>query len=1337
MDDTAATVSADKIGTYLKAISNSPSKKKLFFDTITSKIDREARWKKSSQAEFFAKFKSGQRELSEQQVERLVKIVNSWDLSDTELADLRVSVKGWINSPSSFFESDKPRASGTDGLIQLCLNSIGHLEETGGTHRKLDAILLDQALQHKEDCLQERPRENSEWNDSTTSYRSKVVTNFINCYFNDLSEDDKHRKHRKICKLRVSGQKWSSIRPRWILLALNNANTKRFEHGRLELIEIAALNAYILRLKAYQEKNILKPAFREIVNEYKRRSLQPIKGNRVGQEGLEWLDSFYLDDSSGSSGTEELVFPPVGLGNDASDTGPPTLYTRYRGGGSGGPRLVNGNYPNHLSPWTNFEQRGQAVLVPRCSPHLTITDGIRLHQTSSDIPGGHGIISGWFQEHDNRDAGADADVSQQGGEQNAAGCKQQSSQLQHRHQAETRAESFGQREAKRRRPNNVIGDCGRITNQSGPIHQGQAEEPDRQASHDFNTQGSHDPAEVFSQGIVAACTIAARYIVPTHPVAIRALLNPNEGVTDFSSDTPNGQYLDSNRYLNGNTKTLLDLLYALGCSQIRQDILFRGLQPQKRWNIDGGVHEISLQDFNLSLQIAQLFSDQSILENAIDSCVQHGLIERDRLSDGSLAYSVSNQPRDQVSQLLDSGELRLLGLMFTAHIYPQDEILEPSFHTVGKLLLPMMRRAWQYVEEGICPSLLIPTRDTFIEATLAACRLSSTSHADSLISALTLMQNHQLPDHLRIAIANQRSISLRFKGEHHQSDVVIRDIMERISVGSSNIRVHCAYGHLQLSRAENAIMREDFDRAKSYLAVWEVKSPSPSGLELKVVRLKNTVLGRISRYEGHFQHSSHCLENCLGITPGNASRYHIMHHLGDVYCELNKPEQAIALVELEVEEMMASGKSHTRQFRRLALPLAEAYILQSRQCEAREYLCKLVKIFEDLANPNVADQVGHIRVTWWGRAGRITLESSFLAISSTSIIYRRQPLAACKKPSTQRSQKWTDMSRRARAKSNLDDMRGSDDMVKWLQLLGHSVEDLNRLNAIHIAGTKGKGSTCAFVASFLKQHGDNTGYPQKIGLYTSPHIRNIRERIRINSEPISQELFTIRFFEIWDKLPMQATDTLDTPRYLQLLALLSFHIFIKESVDVAVYETHLGGEFDATNIISAPIVTGITSISIDHHNLLGPTIEDIAWHKAGILKSGSIAFSTLQEPAVATVLQQRAAEKGVALKFIGLDSDIPVTAEALKPKVQRLNCSLALAVFRAWLSVKVSPEQYSIDDDIVGGIENFCWPGRYHQINNQNYQWFLDGAHTESSLRHTVEWFAERTSELQKLVYPT
>lgn len=292
-------------------------------------------------------------------------------------------------------------------------------------------------------------------------------------------------------------------------------------------------------------------------------------------------------------------------------------------------------------------------------------------------------------------------------------------------------------------------------------------------------------------------------------------------------------------------------------------------------------------------------------------------------------------------------------------------------------------------------------------------------------------------------------------------------------------------------------------------------------------------------------------------------------------------------------------------------------------------------------------------------------------------------------------------------------------------------EDLNGLNAIHVAGTTGKGSTCAFAASFLKAHGDDTGYPRKIGLYTSPHMKSIRERICINGEPISEELFTTRFFEVWDKLPAKPTKTLDIPRYLQLLALLSFHVFIGEKVDVAIYEPHLGGEFDATNIIRTPLVTAITPITMDHVSLLGPTIQKIAWHKAGIFKPGSLAFSSLQEPDVAAVLRQRAAEKGVVVEFVEVDSALPTNAAALKPRVQRVNCSLALAVVRAWLSVK-APQGQSKIKDIAHGIEQFSWPGRYQQINDRNCQWFLDGAHNELSLRHAVEWFTEIVTGKQK-----
>ena len=126
------------------------------------------------------------------------------------------------------------------------------------------------------------------------------------------------------------------------------------------------------------------------------------------------------------------------------------------------------------------------------------------------------------------------------------------------------------------------------------------------------------------------------------------------------------------------TQSLPILLYALGRSEIRQDVLFHGLLQQKRWNSDGRVHEVSLQDAGFNSQIVQLFSSRHVLENTINSCSQLGLITLSKSCDNSLAYSISGRSRQMISQYFDNGELDLLGLTFTTHIYPQDEILEPS-----------------------------------------------------------------------------------------------------------------------------------------------------------------------------------------------------------------------------------------------------------------------------------------------------------------------------------------------------------------------------------------------------------------------------------------------------------------------------------------------------------------------------------------------------------------------------------------------------------------------------------------------------------------------------------
>ncbi|KAL8821427.1 MAG: hypothetical protein Q9223_000530 [Gallowayella weberi] len=200
------------------------------------------------------------------------------------------------------------------------------------------------------------------------------------------------------------------------------------------------------------------------------------------------------------------------------------------------------------------------------------------------------------------------------------------------------------------------------------------------------------------------------------------------------------------------------------------------------------------------------------------------------------------------------------------------------------------------------------------------------------------------------------------------------------------------------------------------------------------------------------------------------------------------------------------------------------------------------------------------------------------------------------------------------------------------------------------------------------------------------------------------------------------------PRYLQLLFLISVHAFIREGVDVAIYETHNGGEYDATNAIQKPVVTGITTIGMDHVEQLGPSVENIAYHKAGIFKDGSPAFSTLQEPAAATILQRRANEKNVRLLFIGIDPTLPQDALALKPEVQRINCSLAIALASTFLGIK-APENCRIltSQDILQGIEQFSWPGRFHRIVDGNHQWFLDGAHNELSVQKAAQWFVEST----------
>ncbi|ESZ92434.1 tetrahydrofolylpolyglutamate synthase [Sclerotinia borealis F-4128] len=302
-------------------------------------------------------------------------------------------------------------------------------------------------------------------------------------------------------------------------------------------------------------------------------------------------------------------------------------------------------------------------------------------------------------------------------------------------------------------------------------------------------------------------------------------------------------------------------------------------------------------------------------------------------------------------------------------------------------------------------------------------------------------------------------------------------------------------------------------------------------------------------------------------------------------------------------------------------------------------------------------------------------------------------------------------------------------MIKWLDRIGYSTLELNRLNVIHIAGSKGKGSTCMYAESILSAHHRRYGFPQKIGLYTSPHLTSVRDRIRIDSHPISETLFAKYFFHVWNTLEAKKVgQERDKPAYFSFLTFLSFHIFLQEGVDAAIYEVGVGGENDATNVFSKPVVTGITTLGMDHVKRLGPNIDSIAWHKSGIFKSNCPSYSSVQVPEALQVLKDRAFQIGSDFKVVPLNPELPDLYT--KVEAQRQNASLAVALTNKFLDLKaptvLKPTRY---DEILActaeALRLTHIPGRLQLIQNGDQCWYLDGAHTPESLQVTAQWFAE------------
>ncbi len=301
---------------------------------------------------------------------------------------------------------------------------------------------------------------------------------------------------------------------------------------------------------------------------------------------------------------------------------------------------------------------------------------------------------------------------------------------------------------------------------------------------------------------------------------------------------------------------------------------------------------------------------------------------------------------------------------------------------------------------------------------------------------------------------------------------------------------------------------------------------------------------------------------------------------------------------------------------------------------------------------------------------------------------------------------------------NLDRMR---------LLLKHLDNPHLRFKSVHIAGTKGKGSTCTMLAAMLQSAGFKTG------LYTSPHVLNMRERIVMNGEMISEQDM-VRLVKKIEPIVRKMSN--DPPTFFEILTAMAFSYFAEQEVQIAVVETGLGGRLDSTNVLM-PEVTAITNISLDHMAILGNTVARIAEEKAGIFKKDIPAVSCDQLPEVKASLEKIARQTKAPLHFVGSDIEFSYRFEISRqagPLVrvtlitershfehvtvpligehQAVNCGLSLAILD-----RLKSRGLAFDDiKALAGLEQVKLPGRIETVWS-NPRVIIDGAHNAASVQ--------------------
>ena len=278
----------------------------------------------------------------------------------------------------------------------------------------------------------------------------------------------------------------------------------------------------------------------------------------------------------------------------------------------------------------------------------------------------------------------------------------------------------------------------------------------------------------------------------------------------------------------------------------------------------------------------------------------------------------------------------------------------------------------------------------------------------------------------------------------------------------------------------------------------------------------------------------------------------------------------------------------------------------------------------------------------------------------------------------------------------------------WLLKFLKNPQD--NFKTIHVAGTNGKGSTAAIIYSILIANG------YKVGLYTSPHLINFNERIRVNGVTITDEEI-ISFMKHVEPAINEIKST-----FFEVTTAMAFYHFSNNDVDIAIIETGLGGRLDSTNVVN-PSLTVMTPISLDHRDILGDTIEKIANEKAGIIKKGVPLISANQVNNVSKILEKRVKKKESVMHICPNPESVKLSSDGTSFEVkgnnfntsligeyQAQNATLAIAT----INLFNSDIPYEIIDK---GLRNVYWPGRLQQVSDKIY---YDVAHNEDGVKSVL-----------------